>query len=322
MTIKAWGPLFALIGLLGLSGSGLWVEYSQPHNQHQPSKSENRNSPAGKAIAGSTSEPNETKGTEKKAWFEPFFEKPTDSLLVLFNAVLALFTARLYFATRGLVDAANNQSKDIKASTKAATDAANAAIASNQIAVVTSERELRAYVTARDLTIVTNRQMGRIGTMNNNVIEGAIHTYGLAAILRNGGQTPALDVVINASLQKLSNKVIAVTDFPDSSLFGYGVIGPDGEMHTPLIRTAAAVFEPIEPEHEWYLWGWVEYDDIFTASGSTSRNRTEFCFQVERVRLPFTNELWVGFKPYERFNAVDWGCTRKIDPMTNKSEPN
>jgi hypothetical protein len=87
-------------------------------------------------------------------------------------------------------------------------------------------------------------------------------------------------------------------------------------MHTPLIRISAAELEPIAADSEWYLWGWVEYDDIFTG---TTRHRTEFCFQIDRVRLPVTNDFLIEFKPHSRFNAADSDCLRQIDPHTNKS---
>jgi hypothetical protein len=66
---------------------------------------------------------------------------------------------------------------------------------------------------------------------------------------------------------------------------------------------------------QWYLWGWVEYDDIFAAD---TRHRTEFCFEILRSRLP-DGKVWLGFRPTPRFNAVDSGCLRPIDPATGRS---
>jgi hypothetical protein len=65
------------------------------------------------------------------------------------------------------------------------------------------------------------------------------------------------------------------------------------------------------------VWGWVEYDDIFVRKGGI-KNRTEFCYRVDRRRLPVTNEFWIGFIPYERFNAIDWDCLRPFDPATGE----
>ena len=120
---------------------------------------------------------------------------------------------------------------------------------------------------------------------------------------------PRQNVTINVSCAKLRRDIPEDFDFPDSELFGHGVIGPQGEMHTPVIRIRENELDAIEPEFGWYLWGWVEYDDIFT---DTNRHRTEFCFEIDRVRLPPTNELVIGFKPHPRFNAVDDSCLRPI----------
>jgi hypothetical protein len=66
---------------------------------------------------------------------------------------------------------------------------------------------------------------------------------------------------------------------------------------------------------ERYLWGWIEYDDIFPGS---VRHRTEFCFQIIFERLPPTNEGWLRYEPYSRFNAADEDCMRPIDSATGQ----
>ena len=244
--------------------------------------------------------------------------KNVEDRLAAYTLWLALFTAVLAGSTIGLWlvtwRSGIRQSRDMERATRVAADATNAAIASNQIAVTNSQQQLRAYVTARDLRLVLHRHPASMGAIGP--IEGRVHTYGLTAILKNGGQTPATNVTVNISCHQLRNDDLPAFDFPDSSLFGHGLIGPQGEMDTPIIRVSAAELEPIAADSQWYLWGWVEYDDIFTG---TSRHRTEFCFQIDRVRLPVTNELWIGFKPYSRFNAADDTCLRPIHPHTNKS---
>jgi hypothetical protein len=300
--------LFAALVILAL-GAAIEAELQEAkiYNQAQPAaaNSQNNQSSGPTAVLG---DPQKTeKGKQESYWYDTFLNHPTDWLLVLFNCILATFTARLFYAT-------DKQSTEMQASIKAAVDSAKAAITSNQIAVVTSEQELRAYVTASSVNFIYHRQPGRWGTQGN-FVDGPIHTYAVAAILKNGGQTPALNVRINASCQKLSAEAIVTTDFPDSVHFGYGVIGPDGELHTPLIRISAQDFEPIEASIDWYLWGWIEYDDVFTQS--SFRHRTEFCFHIDRVRLQPTNELWIGFSPYSRFNAIDGGCVRPFNPHEN-----
>ena len=71
------------------------------------------------------------------------------------------------------------------------------------------------------------------------VIEGAVHEYSMAPVLFNGGQTPATNVVVNASSRHFEGALPADFDFPDSDNFGYGIIGPQSELYG-----AAAQFLP------------------------------------------------------------------------------
>jgi hypothetical protein len=99
--------------------------------------------------------------------------------------------------------------------------------------------------------------------------------------------------------------------FPDSTNFGNALIGPQLTWHTPSITIPASELETPLVGAFHYLWGWIEYDDIFA---SMPRHRTEFCFRIECERLQPTNEFWVGFAPHSKFNAADEDCLRPIDP--------
>jgi len=164
--------------------------------------------------------------------------------------------------------------------------------------------------------MVTHRRHGTLAASGQE-IQGAILIYEFAVILKNGGQTPAVNVRTNINLQNFQTGVPPDFNFPDSDTFGHGLIGPQIEWHTPRRGVSASLIEDISLT--WAIWGWIEYVDIFTRSGSTSRHRTEFCFRIERRRLPVTNELWIGFIPHDRFNAADLDCLRPIDPVTNQS---
>jgi hypothetical protein len=137
MGIRAWGPLFALLALLAAGLTGVALQYSKPHNEGEPAKVEERNSPIAKPIAQVTTDQGDTKGKDKRAWSESLLEKPTDTLLVFFNGLLALYTWRLYRATSGLFtetaglrEAAENQRIDSLRSIAASELAAKAAQAS------------------------------------------------------------------------------------------------------------------------------------------------------------------------------------------------
>jgi hypothetical protein len=269
-----------------------------------------------------------------------FLERHDKSVVGGFTIVLAISTIGLWLATNNLWRAgeeqrasseriaaqqrssdrriADEQFRQMRYSNEASFNAASAAAqsaraatASNQIAITTAEQELRAYVTAKDVNLIVHRDPPRMTL--NGLIDGEINTYGMAPVLHNGGQTPATNVVINASTQQFPGEIPASFEFPDSENFGHGVIGPQCELHGPAAEISAGELDPMRNPSNWYMWGWVEYDDIFSG---TMRHRTEFCFQIQRVRPPVTGQLWIGFRPLPRFNAVDGDCLRPINPAT------
>jgi hypothetical protein len=126
MKSKAWGPLFALLALLGAGLTGVSLQYSSPHNQTEPTKYEKGNGPIAETVIQAAPEKGDKKGKDEKSW--------TDPLLVLFNGLLTLFTCLLYRATEGLFketaglrSAADQQAQDMEASIAAANASAKAA---------------------------------------------------------------------------------------------------------------------------------------------------------------------------------------------------
>ena len=223
-------------------------------------------------------------------------------------ALIALFTFALWRSMSNLRRVISNQSATVHAAIHAASSAgaiaertATTAIASYQIA---TEQQLRAYITVRKAALV---KPGKFSTSEPSAANSEhIHTYGLVAILTNNGQTPATNVVINVSCQQLTNPPAETFDFPDSTLFGHGIIGSHSEHRTPVVRVQAPELENLAPGSDWYFWGWVEYNDVLDGP----RHRTEFCFLVDRAFRQATNELVVRFSPYSRFNAIDADCLR------------
>ena len=169
-----------------------------------------------------------------------------------------------------------------------------------------AERQLRAYVTVRDINLVLRRKGGTLSAMGT-IIDGPVHTYELAAILRNGGQTPAINATINVSCSEQHIPLAEEFDFPNSDIVGHGLIGPDSEIFSPPVLVPAQQLETETAGRTWFFWGWVEYDDIFQ-----SRHRTEFCFRINRRRLEWTNEFVMGFTPDASFNNMDQGCLREF----------
>jgi hypothetical protein len=168
-----------------------------------------------------------------------------------------------------------------------------------------AERQLRAYVTVRDINLVPRRK-GGTPSATGTIIDGPVHTYELAAILRNSGQTPAINATINVSCSEQHIPLAVEFDFPNSDIVGHGLIGPGGEIFSPPIFVSAQQLETEKAGRTWFFWGWVEYDDIFH-----SRHRTEFCFRINRRRLEWTNEFVMAFTPDASFNNMDQGCLRR-----------
>lgn len=61
-----------------------------------------------------------------------------------------------------------------------------------------------------------------------------------------------------------------------------------------------------------YIWGWVDYDDIFDG---TERHRTEFCFELMIVGNPAANNpANISTRTYRAHNGTDTECFRKPAP--------
>ena len=332
-------PRFAfevVIAVALFGGLAIWDSQkpgaAQQDSSHQPATTE-QNAPIGQPSAPSNgptvqSVPNHkpaASDTEKPYEDKREFwaAKLTDWLLAAFTLALVVFTGLLYRATAGLFTetaglrtAADQQARDMKASIKAATDAAQAAVTSNQIAVANSEQQMRAYVTIQSIQMNTHRHPSTFpGTeFWRREVEGAIHTYEFTPILRNGGQTPAINATVNSTLRRFAEGVPDTFEFSDGGEQSGGVVGPHTEWYAPPVFASAGIISP-DDAATWLLWGAVEYDDIFSGS---ARHRTEFCFRVHIKRMPVTGETWIGFIPYPRYNNVDWGCEAEFDPHENR----
>jgi hypothetical protein len=274
-----WLLFAALIGLVLTVCLSAEMQEAKIYNQSYLAKTDHQNSQPSNPAPSSSSPQHSQERDQKGHWYDAFLDHLTEWLLVLFNCILAIFTARLFYAT-------DKQAKEMQASINAAVTSSQAAITSNQIAVTNAEQQLRAYVTALEVHMQTHRRPGTMSGYGTE-IPGPIHTYEFSIVLKNGGQTPAINVRTNINLKRFEGEAPNDFDFPSSNSFGYGLIGPQVAWYTPYQRASAGLVEDIGPAL--LLWGWIEYDDIFTASGSTPRHRTEFCYRVDRRRLPVTN---------------------------------
>jgi hypothetical protein len=186
MRIRAWGPLFALAALFASGLAGMRLQYTQHHSQSQPAKSENRNGQNREAVALAAPEPANAKA-EKRGGEDGF--KLTDWLLVLFNGLLALYTWRLYLATRGLVHAAEIQSSDMKLSIAAAESASVAAQVSADASKTAAEHVPK---TERAYLFLESDINSNLEDLFDLHPEATIQRAEIVFGFRNHGRTPAI----------------------------------------------------------------------------------------------------------------------------------
>jgi len=96
-------------GMVFLVGFSLVVwqasQHSKPNNYSGPTKYEDGNKESGQAIIQNAPDDHHKSSKQKDKWYQTFVDHPTEWLLVLFNLILATYTARLYYATAALAGA-------------------------------------------------------------------------------------------------------------------------------------------------------------------------------------------------------------------------
>jgi hypothetical protein len=135
--VKCWPPLILLALLFGVACIGLF-QHPKQSGDGWPVKAEKQYHQMATVQKLDANKEN----LQKRARYELLLDKPTDTLLVVFNGLLALFTWRLYKATaglfvetKGLRSAADQQARDMQASLAIAKESAEAAKLNAQAAL-------------------------------------------------------------------------------------------------------------------------------------------------------------------------------------------
>jgi hypothetical protein len=184
---------------------------------------------------------------------------------------LALYTARLWSATSRLV-------KDAKD---------------------TAQRQLRAYVCIKDPEAVEVRSADR----------SLIDNLKITPNWENAGNTPTQRMAGCTGWDCLDGELPVDFQFPNNRG------GPHPAFAGPrTIITGHPVFIPLQivrkvqrGEKRLYVWGWVDYDDVFAA---TPRHRTEFCWDV-RIDQLVKGGFAIRGEFYGKHNGADDECIRK-----------
>lgn len=246
----------------------------------------------------------------------------TDRKLADYTGELAFFTEGLFIATVilciatvGLLFAAVFQSRDMKASIAAAQRNAEAANKSAVIAETALLKLERPFVFVKEITIDAERGLSWRAA-SGEIIPGAIITANLSAVFENSGQTPAVKVIYNFNCANIGPLEAEKFMLSDKGLPSRAVIGPKAVLQTvPKPLSARTLQEMADKKENWFLWGWIDYDDIFPNS---PRHRTEFCFSIIATKTPM-GEIFLRFPPHDEGNATDDDCRHKPSPY--KAEP-
>ena len=83
------------------------------------------------------------------------------------------------------------------------------------------------------------------------------------------------------------------------------VIGPKGKIRSGALHIPFDMLERMSKgQSRGYLWGWVEYDDIFDGA---PRHRTEYCYYTARVTPP-VSDVKIEWAAYREHNGMDDEC--------------
>jgi len=254
-TSKWWLFGLGVALVLGICGAAELHE-AKVYNQSQPAKANSAHGPSGNLSPAAGTNQQAKKGNEESHWYDTFSDDPTDWLLVAFNGILAIFTARLFYA-------ATEQSRDIKASVAVAKRSADIA----QSALVELEAP---FLSVRVLDPGFRTRM----TVNGQNIAMNVSFPGLrlSFCFDNYGRTPASLIEYRGELQATElGKMPAIVDPNVGKAEQFGVmVGPNRRSTAlyRLFRESPSVAGNVakignDKELDLFFIGFAKYADIF-----------------------------------------------------------
>lgn len=148
-------------------------------------------------------------------------------------------------------------------------------------------------------------------------------------VWENTGTTPTRHLYMHTNWKPFDSALTDDFDFPDLSSPSVRpkiVLGPktttwSGGCEIPI----AVLIDASEKRKRVYLWGWVEYNDVFDTQ---PRHRTEFCVEIVVAGDPkvahapgdmSTPNIPFQYRGGAKFNGIDDECYRK--PTTRPPRP-
>jgi hypothetical protein len=129
---------------------------------------------------------------------------------------------------------------------------------------------------------------------------------------KNAGKTATRNCVQRGNYKEFNRPISADFDFPNLEVSEYQwlLIGPSATVQS------RKYFIPIDKvskiragELHAYLWGWIEYDDVF---GNIPRHRTEYGYKIIAAAGASPEHIVIGNAPTPRHNAADKECFHKV----------
>jgi hypothetical protein len=211
--------------------------------------------------------------------------------LAILTGVLALSTIALWIETRL---ASGRQSRDMKESIAAAVRAADVA-----------ERSLVEIERALIIPI-------KIGV--NTLARGKDQIIGYRIVLqfKNCGRTVAKRFTGTFNALMWDGELPKDFQYPDRTVAGpASTVGPEVILPFQIDIAIQDVLAIAEKRKNGFIYGWVEYDDIFR---TTVKRRTEMCAKIEITGSPLVIQQGpdaspIGLVAYgERYNGIDNDC--------------
>jgi hypothetical protein len=129
---------------------------------------------------------------------------------------------------------------------------------------------------------------------------------------KNTGKTPTKNCAQRGNYQEFNRPISPDFDFPNLKVSEYQwlLIGPSataqsGKYFIPIDK----ILKIRAGELHAYLWGWIEYDDVFD---NTLRHRTEYGYKIIAGGGMSPEQVAIGHMATPRHNAADKECFHKV----------
>lgn len=148
----------------------------------------------------------------------------------------------------------------------------------------------------------------------------SIHQWRILVTWGNSGKTPTRHLVNHASWEAFEGGIFPERfQFRDTwekdaeLVYTTGFLGPNAEMDTSILTIDADKLAEIYADKKAIcIWGWAEYDDVFT---NTPRHRTEFCTVLDLAGNPRQiGQHKMTFRMHREFNGADDECYHAPKP--------